>query len=233
MTDRNIQTCSRSRFKPLELIGASCLYLGHNLANDLTVLSTMKFSLDKVRTTGDVSPVEHMINGVQNALDSLNSTVRTINLLRGDLVPNQKDFMASDFIDRFLEPCLRPGWSLKVKHLYDGIIHSDPDLLCPSLNEIAFGLASSGRIEVSVSQGRIDILELGLPLHLASDKFLRLDFYPAHTESGTASGDKPVVEARLKGASAILKYLGCIYKAKTTASATSTVLIPAKDNNAP
>jgi hypothetical protein len=232
MSDRNIQPSSRLRFKPLELIGASCLNLGHDLANDLTVLSAMKYSLDKVRTSGDVSSVEHMLNGLQKTLDSLTTTVRTINLLRGDLVANQRDFTAGEFIHGILKPSLASGWSLEVKHLCDGIIHSDPDLLCASLHEIAFGLASSGRLEVSVAQGRVDILELGLPLHLASEKFLRLNFFPVNAEPSNGSEVNPLPGARLRAASAVLKSQGCIYKAITTGGPTSTVLIPIKDKNA-
>jgi hypothetical protein len=192
----------------------------------------MKFSLDKVRLSGDVSSVEHMINGVQKALDSLTLIIRTVNFLRGNLVTSRNDLTASEFINEFLKPSLMPGWGVEAKGLCDGVIHSNKDLLCASLNEIVLCLAPSGRLEVTVSQGRMDMLELGMPLHLASHKFLRLDFFPANAESRNGSEDKTMVEARLRATSAILKHLGCACKAITTAGATSTVLIPARDKNA-
>jgi hypothetical protein len=232
MTDCNNQPSSRCRLTPLELVGASCLNLGHDLANDLTILSAMKFSLERVPLSGDASSVEHMINGLQKALDSLTARVQTISLMRGNLFTSQKDLPASELINGFLKLSLMPGWSVEVKRSCDGIIHSNTDLLCASLNEILLCSAPSGRLEVSVSQGRIDILELGLPLHLASEKFLRLDFFPANVENRNGNENKPLVEARLRAASAILKFLGCTCKAITTAGATSTVLIPAKDKNA-
>lgn len=226
---KNSISRSSPHLNSLEIMGSFSIRIGHDLANHVTILSSLASILSE-SDSGIKESLTNAVSSIQSICVELRTMIDTINVTRTH-IPLEIDGTYLDVLLKDLNTNLTSyRWSIVTGESSAIKLLCNSTFLTPTLSELAILSGDNGTISAEFLRSRSAITSLELPMHLGRNFYLHLTYTPNKQMSTIQESDHDYYVARYSSILEIFKLLGCHSSGVHINSQQMTVLIPAEES---